>query len=138
MVMEMKDAVQAKVDALLNGESDEDEEDEAPAEEPADEPTESEDLTDVAYAVLRGDYGNGDERREKLEAEGYDYDAVQSIVNYLANGADTVPDAKPTVSSELVDAVIRGDYGNGDERREKLEAEGYDFDEVQAAVNARY
>ena len=131
------DAVQAKVDALLNGESDE--EDEAPAEEPADEPEESEDLTDdVAYAVLRGDYGNGDERREKLEAEGYDYDAIQSIVNYLANGADTVPDAKPTVSSELVDAVIRGDYGNGDERREKLEAEGYDFDEVQAAVNARY
>ena len=95
-------------------------------------------LAEVAYAVIRGDYGNGDERREKLEAEGYDYDAVQSIVNYLANGADTVPDAKPTVSSELVDAVIRGDYGNGDERREKLEAEGYDFDEVQAAVNARY
>ena len=95
-------------------------------------------LAEVAYAVIRGDYGNGEERREKLEAEGYDYDAVQSIVNYLANGADTVPDAKPTVSSELVDAVIRGDYGNGEERREKLEAEGYDFDEVQAAVNARY
>lgn len=131
-------AVQAKVDALLNGDDTEEAPEESVDEEPADEAPSNDDLTSVAYAVLRGDYGNGDERRERLEAEGYDYDAVQNIVNSLANGADTVADCRPTVTSDIVDAVIRGDYGNGDERRERLEAEGYDYDEVQDAVNARY
>ena len=33
--------------------------------------------------VLCGLYGNGEERVEKLEAEGYDYDTVQDCVNDL-------------------------------------------------------
>lgn len=43
-----------------------------------------------------------------------------------------------SVDDAIVDAVIRGDYGNGDDRRAALEAEGYNYDEVQSAVNARY
>lgn len=38
---------------------------------------------EAAQAVLRGEYGNGEERRRRLWADGFDYDAVQSIVNAL-------------------------------------------------------
>lgn len=38
------------------------------------------DVDALAWAVIRGDYGNGDERRQRLDA---DYDAVQRRVNEL-------------------------------------------------------
>ena len=121
--------VQEAVNAAINGP-----EDTGDAEE---EDPNKMTLAEVAYAVIRGDYGNGDERRERLESEGYDYGTIQAMVNSLMNGGDAET-STPSVTDELVDAVIRGDYGNGDERRERLESEGYDYDEVQAAVNARY
>ena len=41
------------------------------------------DIETVALSVLRGNWGNGEERRKKLEAAGYDYNLVQSRVNEL-------------------------------------------------------
>ena len=38
---------------------------------------------DIACEVLEGLWGNGPVRKEKLEAAGYSYAAVQSIVNCL-------------------------------------------------------
>ena len=44
-------------------------------------------ITDeVVSAVLRGDYGNGQERIDRLTAAGYDYDEVQRLVNKKAGG----------------------------------------------------
>ena len=40
-------------------------------------------LTDVANAVIRGDFGNGEERKTNLKNAGYDYDEVQAKVNEL-------------------------------------------------------
>lgn len=37
----------------------------------------------IAREVIRGDWGNGDERKKKLTAAGYDYPAVQKRVNEL-------------------------------------------------------
>lgn len=37
----------------------------------------------TAFLVLAGYYGNGDERVEKLEEDGYDYNRVQDCVNEL-------------------------------------------------------
>ena len=37
----------------------------------------------VAYQVINGDWGNGQERINRLRAAGYDPTAVQQIVNYL-------------------------------------------------------
>ena len=37
----------------------------------------------IAKEVLQGKWGNGSERKKKLEAAGYNYSAVQSIVNKL-------------------------------------------------------
>lgn len=40
-------------------------------------------VTDIAKDVIAGKYGNGEERKRKLEEEGYDYDTVQAKVNQL-------------------------------------------------------
>lgn len=41
------------------------------------------DVMSVALLVIAGNYGNGDERKQKLQAEGYNYSKVQSCVNDL-------------------------------------------------------
>lgn len=41
------------------------------------------DYCDAAIRVINGYYGNGDERENKLEKEGYFYKKVQAIVNIL-------------------------------------------------------
>ena len=38
---------------------------------------------DTAIRVINGYYGNGDERKNKLEKEGYSYKKVQAIVDIL-------------------------------------------------------
>lgn len=40
-------------------------------------------LTDVANAVIRGDFGNGEERKTKLANAGYNYNEVQAKVNEI-------------------------------------------------------
>lgn len=40
-------------------------------------------LLDVANAVIRGEYGNGQERKQRLENSGYNYNEVQAKVNEL-------------------------------------------------------
>ena len=40
-------------------------------------------LDTIATEVIQGDWGNGEERRERLEQAGYDYDEVQQRVNEL-------------------------------------------------------
>lgn len=41
------------------------------------------DTVNIAMAVIVGFYGNGAERKEKLESEGYDYNTVQECVNEI-------------------------------------------------------
>lgn len=91
----------------------------------------SKDISALADAVLRGEYGNGAERKRRL---GSMYSAVQAEVNRRLAGK---PAPKPTTGpniSALADAVIRGDYGNGSERRRRL---GANYAAVQAEVNRR-
>lgn len=40
-------------------------------------------LDDIAKEVIRGEWGNGKERRKKLEKAGYDYKTVQARVNEI-------------------------------------------------------
>ena len=86
------------------------------------------DIDALARAVIRGDYGVGDERRARL---GANYDAVQNRVNEIL-GASAAPSAPAVDIDALARAVIRGDYGVGDERRARL---GANYDAVQARVN---
>lgn len=41
------------------------------------------DLTKIAKEVIQGKYGNGEERKQKLTAAGYDYKEIQKIVNKM-------------------------------------------------------
>ena len=88
-------------------------------------------VDELAKEVLAGKWGNGSERRNRLESAGYDYNAVQNRVNEIAEGS------KPALKSidEVAKEVIRGDWGNGAERTKKLKAAGYDVKAVQNRVN---
>ena len=85
-------------------------------------------IDELAQEVIDGKWGDGEDRKNRLEKAGYNYDAVQNRVNEML--------AKPKKSvTEVAKEVINGKYDNGDNRKKKLEAEGYDYDEVQAKVN---
>ncbi len=78
----------------------------------------------AAYDVLAGKYGEGEERRRKLSAAGYDYSEVQKLVNALFKGYGSV-----------ASDVMNGKYGGSDVRRDNLIRAGYDPDMVQDLVN---
>lgn len=44
------------------------------------------DVKSVALQVIRGEWGNGAQRKQRLTAAGYDYNAVQSMVDALLAG----------------------------------------------------
>ena len=57
------------------------------------------DVTTIANEVIAGKWGSGDERKKKLIAAGYDYDAVQKKVNEILSPKPTptpVPTPAPT------------------------------------------
>lgn len=83
---------------------------------------------ELANKVIRGDYGNGQTRKNAL---GNRYNAVQSIVNKLLSGTN---ENKPNIL-EMVRKTIRGDYGNGQARKNAL---GSYYDEVQKQVNLNF
>lgn len=43
---------------------------------------------EIAEEVLKGIWGNGDDRRARLTAAGYDYLEVQKIVNAILKGEE--------------------------------------------------
>lgn len=89
-------------------------------------------VTEVAKEVLKGLWGNGADRKKKLETAGYNYNAVQSEVNRLAAGNA----AEPTKSvTEVAREVLKGLWGNGADRKKRLEAAGYNYNAVQSEVN---
>lgn len=48
------------------------------------------------------------------------------------------PTPTPTKSNEeIADEVIAGKWGNGDDRKQRLKAAGYNYDEIQKIVNAK-
>ena len=112
------DEVQAEVNRILAGASSS-----APA-QPA-----TPDIEALAQAVIRGDYGNGDDRRAALGAS---YDAVQARVNEILGAGGPDGGSGGADIDALARAVIRGKYGNGEERKSRL---GSLYYAVQARVN---
>ena len=86
---------------------------------------------DVVQAVIAGRYGNGEDRKKRLSAAGYDYNEVQRQVNERL----VVKTASAKSIDEISREVIRGDWGNGADRKNRLTAAGYDYSVVQKRVN---
>lgn len=85
---------------------------------------------ELAQEVIAGLWGNGAERKERLTNAGYDYNAIQDIVNVIL-AAD-----EPAKSiDELAKEVIAGLWGNGAERKQRLTEAGFDYEAVQSRVN---
>ena len=114
----------------------------------------------IAQKVIEGEFGNGEERVKRLTEAGYDATEVQEEVNSMMSeeGGESNEDANTETTKQNADCrilcrigesqlyrdedietitaeVIQGDWGNGEERRERLEQAGYDYDVVQARVN---
>ena len=122
---------------------------------------------DLVYKTMKGTYGSGDERKQKL---GTRYNEVQNMINHIASASlntlvsetkagkygngdtrkvvlgsryDEVQNAINKESStsskksvtEIAKEVIAGKWGNGTTRKNKLEAAGYNYNEVQKKVN---
>jgi len=88
--------------------------------------------TEVARDVIAGKYGNGDVRIAKLKNAGYDPKTVQAEVNRLLSG--TTRPARKSIN-EIAHEVIKGKWGNGMDRVERLTKAGYNSNTVQREVN---
>ena len=89
-------------------------------------------VAELAQAVIRGDYGNGDARRGAL---GSRYDEVQAEVNRILAGGSGGGAAQAPAADDVDDLarrVIAGEFGNGAARKAAL---GSRYAEVQARVN---
>lgn len=111
--------------------------------------------------IIRGDWGNGDDRANRLLNAGYNPVKVQTAVNRFLVGEDweninledennerkqkeSIRNSDYTETGllainqnidSIASEVIQGDWGNGEERKERLEQAGYDYDAVQTRVN---
>lgn len=88
-------------------------------------------IDEIATEVLAGRWGNNPERKQRLEAAGYNYEAVQAAVNQKAKGGASAKKSVAAVAQE----VLAGKWGNNPARKKALEAAGYDYNAVQAEVN---
>ena len=87
--------------------------------------------TKVASDVCNGVWSNGNVRKERLKAAGWDVDEVQRRVNELLYGVQI------NENERIADEVIQGKWGNGKERIAKLTEAGYDYLEIQNIVNGK-
>lgn len=54
------------------------------------EPTPTKSIDEIAQEVIDGKWGNGEERKQRLEAAGYNYQEVQNRVNEILYGDKTI------------------------------------------------
>ena len=93
-------------------------------------------VDELAKEVWQGKWGNGEDRKQRLTAAGYDYAAVQRRVNEIDpnRGAGGGSGGAKSVD-ELAKEVWQGKWGNGEDRKRRLTAAGYDYAAVQRRVN---
>ncbi|MEE3334346.1 MAG: glycoside hydrolase family protein [Ruminococcus sp.] len=80
---------------------------------------------EIAREVIAGKWLNGDERKQKLKAAGYNPTVIQKLVNEITKERNR----------EIAFEVIAGQYGNGEERKRRLKAAGYNPTTIQKIVN---
>lgn len=95
-------------------------------------------LESVAKEVINGEWGNGESRKKNLSSAGYIATNVQAAVNAILAGRPVpdIPLLSPRKSAEeIAKEVIAGKWGNGADRRSRLEDAGYNYAEIQNFVN---
>lgn len=92
------------------------------------------DIDTIAREVIAGQWGNGQDRFNKLATAGYDGNAVQRRVNEILSGK---PVSNKKSNDTIANEVIAGKWGNGADRKAKLQAAGYDYNAIQKLVNQK-
>ena len=90
---------------------------------------------EIAKEVINKMWGNGEERKNRLQQAGYNYKDIQAEVNkwcdyYIKKNQQS--NLKPY--SEIAREVYRGNWGNGKERIKRLQKAGYNYEKVQEKV----
>lgn len=98
---------------------------------PAPAPTKKS-VQEIAAEVWAGKWGNGAIRKQRLEAAGYNYNEVQRAVEAYKKTPTPAPTKKS--NAEIAKEVWAGKWGNGTDRRKRLEAAGYNYAAVQVEV----
>lgn len=90
-------------------------------------------------------YANWSSKAPTIDYDYHQYSSkgtVNGISGFvdMNNGNDQIKMEEPKLKSidEIADEVVAGKWGNGVERKNKLSAAGYSYDEVQAKVNEKY
>lgn len=91
------------------------------------------DLDVIAKEVIDGKWGNGSDRKNRLQKAGYNYHDVQVVVDRVLA---TVKPKLKTIE-EIAKEVIDGKWGNGSDRKTRLQKAGYNYTEVQAEVDSK-
>ena len=92
-------------------------------------------LDAIAQEVIAGKWGNGQDRFNRLNAAGYDSNAVQNRVNEILTGKSSSSNRKS--NDTIANEVIAGKWGNGANRKARLQAAGYDYNAIQSLVNKK-
>ena len=84
----------------------------------------------IAQEVIDGKWGNNPQRKQKLEAAGYNYAAIRAEVNRLAG-------AKPKKTiDQMALEIVAGKHGQGHANRQKsLGISAAEYQKVRARVN---
>mgnify|MGYP004473399621 CR=1 FL=1 len=105
------------------------------------QPTPAKSVDEVAREVIRGEWGNGSDRRQRLEAAGYDDDAVQNRVNAILTGdapeqpaepAPAEPEQPPEPEKPATDKLYRVQVGafavreNAEKMLQRLKDAGFE------------
>ena len=91
-------------------------------------------LDEIAWEVIDGKWGNGEQRKQALTAAGYDYKAVQSRVNELVkSGAQRPTQPAPAVDTDMTKYV---DWLNSTYKFKLDKAKGWTEEVRKASIKA--
>ena len=75
--------------------------------------------------------------RQILEDSNCEVKSIKLDPKLLAKVIKQIPKNNKKPVNKIANEVIRGNWGNGNERKRRLEAAGYHYQEVQNEVNRR-
>ncbi len=90
---------------------------------------------EIANEVIAGKWGNGDARKNALTKAGYNASAIQAIVNQKLLGKSSTQNKKS--NDQIANEVIKGLWGNGQDRKNRLKNAGYDPTVIQNLANKK-
>lgn len=80
----------------------------------------SEEIDNLIWTIYMGEWGDGEERKLRLESHGHDYHKIQHRINRM---------------EVIAKQCIKGVWDNGEDRKKLLEDVGYNYELVQYRVN---